>query len=155
MKVVGGWDKESGKGRIGWTLTCSAVSLSVTKMSLQAFCLQKEFSNISLPLAPGLHLPLLLPERDELRLTENCSNGNGGFRPCSSMGTISECLQDMLYICARTNCMMISLKNMSNAGRALRNSFPWSTVSAAWIGMLPFHPEQSHTAQPNVNDRGG
>lgn len=82
---------------------------------------------MSLPLAPGLHPPLLLPEHDELRLTENCSNGNAGFKPCTSMGTISECLQDTLYSYARTNCMMINLKNMSNAGRALGNSFPWSS----------------------------
>lgn len=79
---------------------------------------------MSLPLAPGLHPPLQLPERDELRLTDNWSNGNGGFKPCTSMGTISEFLQDTLYSCARTNCMMINLKNTSNAGRALGNSFP-------------------------------
>lgn len=33
------------------------------------------------------------------------------------MVTISECLQDMQYRCARRNYMMINLQNISNAGR--------------------------------------
>lgn len=76
---------------------------------------------MSLPLAPGLHPALLLPGQDELRLAEICSNGNGALEPCTPMGTISEWCRTR---CARTNWVMINLRNMSNAGRALGSSFP-------------------------------
>lgn len=73
-----------------WLVCCVTVT---HKDKLTGILLTKgEVSNMSLPLAPGLHPPLLLPGRDELRLPENWSNGNGGVKPCISMGTISEYL---------------------------------------------------------------